>query len=107
MKKSEQIRQLAGEEDNDIKRFGLDCKARREARSERFVDKELQELLTKFKITHDPAQGRYTISTKKHGRVMFYPRANKLLICKENRWIWPGLRWIINFLLKDGSTSRK
>ena len=50
-------------------------------------------------LTEYEAQGKVTIYPTKFGIVDFYPKSNKILIRKENKWITGGLRWIISSLL--------
>ena len=103
MKKSEELRIKAGEVDSDIAAFGYLTKAIREEREERFVENYLPKLKEKIGgiIYVDPVQKNYLFETGKYGRIVFYPKSNKVHLCKENKWIKPGLQWLIkNFNLK-------
>ena len=46
---------------------------------------------------------KFTIDTdaqeEKFGVIDYFPKANKVLIRKDNKWIKPGLKWIITNLL--------
>jgi hypothetical protein len=104
MKKSDELRDQANREDNDLKAMGLYNKSLREGRLERFEDTHLTQLLRAgYDVAHIEEQGKYTIDTDiqetKYGLVDYYPKANKILIRKQNKWIKPGLKWIIKNLL--------
>lgn len=99
MKKSEEFIRQSQEEDNDIKSFALLCKALREKRSEKFVEDFLPVLSTQYSIFLRKNES-YSIITAKYGTIDYFPKANKLLIRKDNKWIKPGLKWIVNNLLK-------
>lgn len=98
MKKSEELTLASQQEDNDIKSFALACKALRETRSEKFLEDYLPVLKMRF-VIEERSNGSYSINTQDFGIIDYFPKANKLLIRKENRWIKPGLKWIINNLL--------
>ena len=87
------------EEDNDFKSFALLCKALRESRSEKFIDGWLEPLSIRYNIISQ--DHKYTITTEDYGILDYFPKANKLLIRKENKWIKPGLKWIINNLFNS------
>lgn len=97
MRKSEELRKKAEQEDNDLKALGIYTKVIREERSERF-EKYLPQLQEKYDVREDIAD-KFTIETEKFGTVDFFPKANKILIRKRNKWIKPGLRWIRKNLL--------
>lgn len=101
MKKSEELRQKASEEENDFKYMGIANKAVREERNENFEEKWLQKIMTHPDVlmnAHDEVNGRYTFGIKGIGALDFYPKANNLLIRKQNKWKKPGLKWLINKL---------
>ena len=100
MKKSEKIKKEAAKVESDSKAFGLYTKAIREERIERFKD----EWIDKFEeagvhFAYSQNQNKYMTETE-HGTIDFYPKANKVLIRKKNKWIKPGLKWLITNLLK-------
>ena len=104
MKKSEELKQAAAQEDNDLKALGLMKGSLREARLEKFTEEYLPQLLKKgYEIAINESDGRYSIDTnycgKIYGIVDYYPKANNLLIRKNNAWIKPGLKWIVEKLL--------
>lgn len=105
MKRSDELRQQAQAEENDIKTYGIYTKVygiytKREERAEKFP--EYVEFLLKkgFDVTYHESQGKYTIDPTDYGTVDYYPKVNKGLIRKDNKWIKPGLRWIVTNLLK-------
>ena len=99
MKKSEELHQQAAEEDNDIKAFGILCKSLREKRSEKFSE-WLPLLAHRYDVLERP-NGSFSIRTEEFGILDYFPKANNLLIRRENTWKKPGLRWIIKNLLKS------
>lgn len=104
MKKSEELRKAAAEEDNDLKAVGLMKQSLREERHERFAEEYLPKLQEKgYPIRFFENQGKYAIDTKacnkSFGIVDYYPKANNLLIRKDNKWFKPGLKWMIENLL--------
>lgn len=99
MKKSEELILASQQEENDIKSFALQCKALRESRSERFLEDWLPVLSLRYSIEYR-TNGSYSINTQNHGIIDYFPKANKLLIRTGNKWIKPGLKWIINNLIK-------
>lgn len=98
MKKSEELRQLASEEDNDIKAFGIDCNVLREERKERFEETILPQLKKLFVVEENA--GYVKIDTQKYGPITIYPKANKLCIHHGQKWRKPAVRWIVDNLLK-------
>lgn len=101
MKKSEQLEQEAHAEENDLKALGIYNKALREKRLERF-ETYLSDLEKRgYEIVED--NHKYTIDTDtqeiKFGIIDYFPKANKVLIRKKNKWVKPGLKWIIDNLL--------
>lgn len=99
MKKSEIYERESAQEENDIKAFGLLCKALREKRKERFEENWLSALCKEYKV-EQRANGSFSIYTDKYGIIDHFPKANKLLIRQKNKWIKPGLKGIIKNLLK-------
>ena len=99
MKKSEELKLQSQEHDNDIVSFALLCKALRETRSEKFIEGWLKPLSLRYEVKEN--NYKYTIKTESYGVLDYFPKANKLLIRKDNKWIKPGLKWIIDNLMKD------
>ena len=98
MKESEKLILSSQQEDNDTKSFALQLKALRESRSERFVEDWLLLLSKRYNILEN--NHKYTITTQDYSIVDYFPKANKILIRKDNNWIKPGLKWIIANLTK-------
>ena len=106
MKKSEIYHQRAQEADHVLAALGLETKAIREQRKERFEEEWLAILMlkdvvvTKYSI---PAE-KYEICYMLNGReetIDFFPKANKVLIRSQNKWIKPGLRWIVKNIIRN------
>jgi hypothetical protein len=106
MKKSEDLKKQAAEEENDLKVLGLMTGALREGRLEKFEEDYLPKLKELgYEITHNEKTHHYLINTTNSkvnkGIIDFYPKANKVCIRKGNRWITKGLKWITENLLKS------
>ncbi len=101
MKESEKLKLQAEQEENDIKAFAIYTKALREKRFERsaFYIQKLN--ASGYTTKQYPDQGKITIEQTKFGTVDFYPKANKILIRKQNKWSKAGANWILKNLLKD------
>lgn len=99
MKKSDELKIQASQEENDIKAFSLYKKALREKRSEKF-EEWLKIIQVKYPVEVKP-NGAFSIITQDYGIVDYFPKANNLLIRKLNKWRKPGLKWIIKNLLKE------
>ena len=99
MKNSKKLRSEAQAEENDLKALGLYTKALREEGVERFENYKDKLLTEGFNLTEDETQGKITIEPTNYGAVDYYPKANKILIRKQNRWITGGLCWIRTTLL--------
>jgi hypothetical protein len=101
MKKSEELRIQAAQEESDFKSLSLHSKALREEKKENFKDKWLPLLLERTNVTFDDKTGKYTFFHKRLGMIDFFPKANRILIRRENKWYGRGLHWIItNYNLK-------
>lgn len=105
MTNTDKLREQLATEENDLKALGIGKQLIREERNERFEDKWLPKLQAKCNVKHDDQMGRYTFELNGFGVMDFYPKANKLLIRKLNKWKQPALKWLIaEFNLKtDGS----
>jgi hypothetical protein len=106
MKKSEELRIEAGSIESDIAYLGVANKIMREERKERFEEKYLHQILAKdVCVTHyELPRDQYEMSYIRDGKqetIDYFPKANKILIRSKNKWIKPGLQWLIkNFELK-------
>ena len=102
MKKSEELRIEAQQEESDFSYMAKMNKSIREARLERFEDGYAEKLESNNCIVI-PFNGSKVVidtQTEKYGIVDYYPKANKILIRKDNKWLTQGLRWINDTLLK-------
>ena len=102
MKKSEELRIEAQQEESDFSYMAKMNKSIREARLERFEDGYAEKLESNNCIVI-PFNGSKVVidtQTEKYGIVDYYPKANKILIRKDNKWLTQGLRWINYTLLK-------
>ncbi len=98
MKKSEHYNSKAAEAEGIYERMRYDGLALRETRWERFEDDWLARFQERFKV-EKRENGSYSIDAGEHGVLDYYPRANKVLLRKKNKWIKPGLRWLVRNLL--------
>lgn len=96
MKESERLTKEASEVDNDFTSFKLKCQALRASRSERFIEDWLPLFQARYSIKE--VDYKYVITTEKFGLLDYYPKANKILVRKDNKWEKPGLKWMINNL---------
>jgi hypothetical protein len=101
MKESERIRLEAADDksDNDYRDVNYIRKIKRAERRESFEQYTLPLLKGKYNVIQKDNQ--FDILTNKFGRLIYYPKANSLLIVKDNYWIKSyGLNWIKKYLLK-------
>src|SRR5574344_1793187 len=96
---SKELKNQAESEENDLKAMGFYTKVLRKERSERFENYKDKLLNNGYNLTEFESQGKFTIEPTKFGIIDYYPKSNKVLIRKENKWITGGLRWIIGGLL--------
>ena len=96
-----ELRKQAESEENDLKALGLYTKILREERAERFEKYKDKLINSGYNLTEFGAQGKFTIEPTEFGVVDYYPRANRVLIRKKNKWITGGLRWLISNLLNN------
>lgn len=104
MKESEKLLTASKKEENDILSFVLRCKALREKRSEKFIEDWLPLFRERYNIIEN--NNKYTIHTQDFGTIDYFPKANKLLLRAENKWVKPGLKWLIENL-GEGDEKRK
>jgi len=95
MTNSDKLRDQLALEENDLKALGIGKQLIRAERTERFEETWLPKLQAKCNVIYDAQTGRYTFELSGYGVMDFYPKANKVLIRKLNKWIQPGLKWII------------
>lgn len=93
IKKSDILFNEARKEENDFKAIALTAKAIRERRMELFESKWLEIVSKQFKVELRP-NGSYSINTQLWGILDYYPKSDKLLIRKENKWKKQGLNFL-------------
>lgn len=101
MKQSDKLKLEAQLEDNDFKYMSLMNKSLREARLEKFENYQIK--LEQNNCIIIPFNGqKVVIDTQidKYGIIDYFPKANKLLIRKDNQWYTQGLKWLITNLIK-------
>lgn len=100
---SKRMKHEANQEDNDLAYLGKMRKVRRQEKVEVFA--LWLELLLKADntisvIEHD-IQGKFEIKTTNYGVVDYYPKADKVLIRRENKWNTKGLNWLKKHIIKQ------
>jgi len=91
-------------EENDIKALKHFGDLLRAQRMENFEETWLRIFEYKYPIEWDSKCGKYIIDTDEFGVLDYFPKCNKLLIRKENKWVKPALRWLIKNLLQKTLT---
>ena len=38
----------------------------------------------------------YALEDRVHGRINYFPKANKIYLYRRDKWIKPGLKWLIS-----------
>lgn len=99
---SEELKKLADAEDNDLKALGMYAKHLREKRFEK-SDAFIEKIKAKgYPVEYIEGSYKFSIDTdfekEKYGIIDFFPKVNKILIRKRNKWIKPGLDWLLKNL---------
>jgi hypothetical protein len=105
VKTSDKLKIEAQEEENDFRALALYTKSMREARLERWEEGDYKNKLEAKDCIIIPFNGsKVTIDTQTElfGIIDYFPKANKILIRKKNKWCEQGLKWINQNLIKDG-----
>ena len=71
----------------------------RDYRLKRFEETILPQLEA-YNVTN-PTYGKYTIQIPEYGFIDIFPKANKLLIRKSNKWLNGAEKWIIRNVFKE------
>ncbi len=100
MKESEKLRIEAEQTDNDLSALGKYTKVLRAERKEGFEETWLEKLQEQTEVTKRDT-GSSTFDSK-YGLIDFFPKANKLLIRKQNKWKKPALKFIVRNILNGG-----
>lgn len=100
-KTSEELAKESREEENDYRALALSTKSLREARLERFEEGDYIVKLKEADCIVIPFNGQKVVidtQTDKYGIIDYFPKANKVLVRKENDWKSQGLKWMFNNL---------
>lgn len=98
-KYSDRLKEDAIAEDNELRLLGIHKKILRAERQENFDDKWLSKIMSSPKVINsDLSNGKYKFWLIDGKIITFYPKANSLLIHKENVWVKPALKWLIKYL---------
>ena len=98
MNKIEQLKKELSEVDNDLKALGIKKKLNREIKNDRFLDHWLPQIQAKTEVNIDPKMDKYSLKLEKYGIVDYFPKSNRLLIRKTNKWKDKGIVLLINEL---------
>jgi hypothetical protein len=105
-RKSEILLQIQQEVENDIIAYSLESAIRREQKKELFEER----WLPKFQewlhggVKWDGKKECFTFTFEKDKLpviIDFYPKGNRVLIRKENRWLDNGSQWLIKNVLPE------
>jgi hypothetical protein len=98
MNKIQELQNQLSTEENDLKALGIQKKLTREIKNDKFLDHWLPQIQAKTKVIIDPKMDKYTLQLEKHGIVDYFPKSNRLLIRKTNKWKDKGIVLLINEL---------
>lgn len=95
---SKRMKQEAHSEENDMAFLGQMKKAIRQERVEKAQPwiENLKNNPEVISLEYLEDLGKYIINTDKFGIIDYFPKANKILIRRQNKWITRGLNWIRN-----------
>ena len=79
------------------KEYGQFVKQRREERYSQFVNTILPAI---------KSLGYDVIQRNDFGFVIFYPKGDRLLLCKQNKWLYGGFSWIRKHILKSNGSMQ-
>ena len=89
-----------GDLGDDFRAFREYQRKIRENKYDKFCLKTLPKLQECDKVIHiERSVDKFTITTTNFGIIDIFPKANRLLVRKDNRWHSGAVRWIINNLL--------
>lgn len=95
----EELKLKADSEESDSKYLGLQKKVIREKRNLKFNEKWLEKIKNSPKVKEfQEKEYSYYLVLDNGYRIDFYPKANKLLIRNQNKWLYKALNWLINKL---------
>lgn len=85
--------------ENDWTLHQLNIKKMRAENMENFESKWLHRFQEKFTVDIRENES-FTVHTRSHGKIDFYPKANKILFRNKNKWRHSkGLQWLVRNLL--------
>lgn len=77
-----------------------DAKANRDRRYKKFSDDIILKLHKSGDvISIETTEFSYIIESKKYGKLCVYPKANKILICKINKWVKGAVSWLYSNII--------
>lgn len=89
-----------GDLGDDFRAFREYQREIREEKYTKFCSKTLPRLKESSKVIHiEGSIDKFTITTTDFGIIDVFPKANRLLIRKDNKWHSRAVHWIINNLL--------
>lgn len=91
------------------KEYGLFVKQRREERYSQFVTSILPAIKSLgYEVIQRNDYGfEFIVPKKGFGWVIFYyPKGNRLLLCKQNKWLYGGFSWIRKHILKNNGSMQ-
>lgn len=90
------------------KEYGQFVKQRREERYSQFVTSILPAIKSLgYEVIQRNDYGfEFIVPKKGFGWVIFYPKGNRLLLCKQNKWLYGGFSWIRKHILKNNGSMQ-
>lgn len=110
---SQVLMEISYETENDGRAWDLDRHAHRQKKVERFENgilKKIASVIGEQNILWEDKKQSYKLTLIKDGSpliVDYFPKANRLLVRKENKWFNRGDRWLQNFILGNGNVEEK
>lgn len=72
-----------------------DAKRTRDKRAKRFSNEIILKLhKSEDVISVESTEFSHIIKSKKYGKIIVYPKANKILICRLNKWVKGAVSWL-------------
>ncbi len=89
------------------KEFGEIIKELRENKYEFFKTEVLPAIMNSGEVDNiNEGCFSFAVSTKNYGVIDIFPKANKLRIRRQNKWIKPILPWLQKYIIKNVSIKR-
>lgn len=83
------------------KEFGELVKELRENKYEHFKSKILPEITASEEVCNISEECfSFAVTTKNYGVIDIFPKANKLRIRRQNKWVKPILPWLHKYIIK-------